>query len=112
MTRVSPLLVDSVQGSRRSRRPKSQTATSAASVVNDPTEDTSVFARDPEDGLDADSLDQIVMAVDIRERGTVGCAYYVARQEKLFFMEDVKQGGVETIEIRSRARRVLAFNYY
>ena len=38
------------------------------------------------------------MAVDIRERGTVGCCYYVAREEKLYFMEDVKLGGVDVID--------------
>ncbi|QDS74512.1 hypothetical protein FKW77_007276 [Venturia effusa] len=41
---------------------------------------------------DADSLNEVVLAVDLRERGTVGCAYYVARDEKLFFMEDARLG--------------------
>jgi hypothetical protein len=30
-----------------------------------------------------DSLDEIIMAVDLKERGTVGCCYYVAREEKV-----------------------------
>lgn len=47
---------------------------------------------------DADSLNEVVMAVDIRERGTVGCSYYVAREEKLYFMEDVKLGGPEVVD--------------
>lgn len=38
------------------------------------------------------------MAVDVRERGTVGCSYYVARLEKLYFMEDVKLGGIEIVD--------------
>ncbi|KAF2804902.1 uncharacterized protein BDZ99DRAFT_425101 [Mytilinidion resinicola] len=38
------------------------------------------------------------MAVDLRERGTVGCCYYVARDEKLCFMEDVKLGGVDVVD--------------
>jgi DNA mismatch repair protein MSH5 len=45
-----------------------------------------------------DSLNEVVMAVDLRERGTVGCCYYVAREEKLYFMEDVKCGGVEVVD--------------
>jgi len=48
---------------------------------------------------DADALNEVVMAVDIRGRnGTVGCAYYVARGEKLCFMEDVKLGGVDVVD--------------
>jgi len=39
------------------------------------------------------------MAVDMRERGTVGCSYYVAREEKLYFMEDVKFGSIETVDL-------------
>ena len=37
------------------------------------------------------------MAIDMRDRGTVGCSYYVAEEEKLFFMEDLKLGSIETI---------------
>ncbi|KAL1618838.1 hypothetical protein SLS54_006953 [Diplodia seriata] len=47
---------------------------------------------------DIDALDEIIMAVDIRERKTVGCSYYVAREEKLYLMEDMKLGDVETID--------------
>lgn len=50
---------------------------------------------------DADALNEVVLAVDLRERGTVGCTYYVARDEKLYFMEDAQLGGVETIEARN-----------
>ena len=38
------------------------------------------------------------MAVDLKERGTVGCCYYVAREEKLYFMEDVQLGGVDVVD--------------
>ncbi|KAF2276083.1 mismatch repair protein 5 [Westerdykella ornata] len=46
-----------------------------------------------------DTLNEVIMAVDLRERGTVGCSYYVAREEKLYFMEDAKLGGIELINI-------------
>ncbi len=49
---------------------------------------------------DNDSLNEIVMAVDLRDRGTVGCCYYIARQEKLYMIEDVKSGGIEVIDTR------------
>ena len=45
-----------------------------------------------------DSLNEVVMAVDVRDRGTVGCAYYIAREEKLLLMEDVKLGGADIVE--------------
>lgn len=49
---------------------------------------------------DIDALDEIIMAVDIRERKSVGCSYYVAREEKLYLMEDMKLGDVEVIDTR------------
>ncbi|EMD01095.1 hypothetical protein BAUCODRAFT_62522 [Baudoinia panamericana UAMH 10762] len=48
--------------------------------------------------FDTETLDEVVMAVDLSERGTVGCAYYVARQEKLYFMEDVQLGGPDIVD--------------
>lgn len=47
-----------------------------------------------------DSLDQVIMAVDMRDKGTVGCCYYVAREEKLYMMDDVKYCGIEVIDAR------------
>ncbi len=46
------------------------------------------------------------MAVDLRDKGTVGCAYYVAQDEKLYFMEDVKFGGPEILETCNVPRSV------
>jgi DNA mismatch repair protein MSH5 len=43
-------------------------------------------------------LDNVIMAIDMKERGTVGCAYYVAREERLFCMEDVVCGGKDVVE--------------
>src|SRR5438034_9082838 len=41
-----------------------------------------------EDELEAE-LYQTIMAIDIRERGTVGCCYYVAHEEKLYLHEHI-----------------------
>ena len=38
------------------------------------------------------------MGVNLTDRGTVGCAYYVARTETLYFMEDVKLGGADVVD--------------
>jgi DNA mismatch repair protein MSH5 len=40
------------------------------------------------------------MAVDMTPSGTVGCCYYVARDEKLYFMEDIQCGDVHIIDSR------------
>ena len=49
---------------------------------------------------DADALNEVVMSLDMRDRGTVGCCYYIARHEKLYFMEDVRLGGVDVVDAR------------
>jgi DNA mismatch repair protein MSH5 len=48
---------------------------------------------------DADSLNEIIMAIDMKERGTLGCAYYIAREEKLYMMEDIKMAGLDIIDL-------------
>jgi DNA mismatch repair protein MSH5 len=44
-------------------------------------------------------MNEIIMAVEMKERGTVGCAYYVAREATLYLMEDIKMAGLETIDM-------------
>lgn len=61
-------------------------------------EDEAVIEEREED----DALNEVVMAVDLRDRGTVGCCYYVAREEKLYLMEDVKHGGLDVIDTRKQ----------
>lgn len=70
-----------------------------------PTSITPSLGRDHfEDDLSDEALDEIVMAVDWKPRGTVGCAYYVAEQEKLYFMEDIGSGGLDIIEARKNLK--------
>lgn len=38
------------------------------------------------------------MAIDMKDNGTVGCAYYVAIDEALFLQEDVPLAGIELVE--------------
>jgi len=61
---------------------------------------------------DIDTLNEIVMAVDLRDKGTVGCAYYVAQNEKFYFMEDVKFGGPEIVETCNVPRSVGGIGYW
>jgi DNA mismatch repair protein MSH5 len=74
------------------------TAPGASTVISRTAEYSSTAGHEQEIDLEADDLNEIVMAVDVRDSHTVGCAYYVAREEKLYFMEDVRCGGVDTIE--------------
>jgi DNA mismatch repair protein MSH5 len=62
--------------------------------------DEDVFDNDEEV---ADHLNEVIMAIDLRERGTVGCCYYVAMEERLYLMEDVKYGGLEVVQARKIA---------
>lgn len=47
---------------------------------------------------DSDAIHETILAVDMRGRGTLGCAYFVAREEKLYMMEDIKLAGLEIID--------------
>lgn len=44
-------------------------------------------------------MNEVILAVDKRERGTIGCAYYIAREEKLCLMEDIKMAGLDIIDM-------------
>ncbi|KAF3480173.1 mismatch repair protein 5 [Arthroderma uncinatum] len=48
---------------------------------------------------DDDDLCKVVMAVDIKDRGTIGCSYYSAQEEKLYVMEDITYGELDMIDI-------------
>lgn len=43
-------------------------------------------------------MNEVIMAIDMRGSGTIGCAYYVAREETLFLMQDIKSGDMDLIE--------------
>ncbi|KAJ2987793.1 hypothetical protein NUW58_g4315 [Xylaria curta] len=50
----------------------------------------------------ADAINEIIMAIDMRDRGprgsTLGCAYYVVLEEALYLLEDVAMAGVDLVE--------------
>lgn len=46
----------------------------------------------------SEALEQIVMAIDRQQRGAIGCAYYAAREEKLYCLQDMNNGSLEVIE--------------
>jgi DNA mismatch repair protein MSH5 len=47
---------------------------------------------------DADAMNEIIMAIDMKNRGTLGCAFYIAREEKLCLMEDIKMAELDIVD--------------
>ncbi|KAF2019048.1 hypothetical protein BU24DRAFT_341301 [Aaosphaeria arxii CBS 175.79] len=45
-----------------------------------------------------DQLNEVIMAINTDGVSTVGCCYYVAREERLLFMEDAKFGGIDMVD--------------
>jgi DNA mismatch repair protein MSH5 len=96
----SPALPALAQCTGVSLRPSS-----SQTLVNSPPRDENVvrgeiIESDAETQLreDADAMNEIIMAVDLRDHGIIGCAYYIAREEKLCLMEDIKMAGLDIID--------------
>ena len=45
-----------------------------------------------------DELEQVVVAVDMRDSGTVGCSYYSALEEKLYLLGDLRHSSENIID--------------
>lgn len=45
-----------------------------------------------------DLRNEVIMAVDVKEKDSIGCCYYEAREEKLYLMEDVRLGGLGLLD--------------
>ncbi|GAD99872.1 predicted protein [Paecilomyces variotii No. 5] len=66
--------------------------------------------RDAEQDFDED-LDTVVMAVDIKDRGTVGCCYYVAREERIYLLSDARIADptiIDSIKLEVKPTMLLA----
>lgn len=53
---------------------------------------------DIEQREDEDMLNEVIMAIDVRDRGNVGCCYYVARNQQIAILSDVQGGGLGIVE--------------
>ena len=103
-------------GSNTSRRSSSRSTSTVATGPNTPhvqiqqgphldststhttAEGTSRNAVGCDEDSGDDTLDEVILAVDLTPRGTVGCCYYVARDETLYFMEDIEFGDVDVVD--------------
>lgn len=94
--RLYPLLTQQKFENSDYSEPSSRAPISEISqAIDTPEDDANVQDREIDD-----SLDQVIMAIDMRDKGTVGCCYYVAREEKLYMMDDVKYGEIDVIDAR------------
>ena len=100
---------ESLQGQGRRKAPLRRPSTRSGRPISVATsrtfggdERSTVATEAPPDDFEADidMQNEVVMAVNLSDRGTVGCVYYVARDEKLYFMEDVRMGGADVIDAR------------
>ena len=70
-----------------------QISYTAASVVNVTQEDRA------EGGPEEDSItDEVIMCVDVRERGAVGCCFYESSTGSLHMVEEIQCGGLDVID--------------
>ncbi|KAI5309465.1 MutS protein msh5 [Ascosphaera atra] len=63
-------------------------ASSVGRPANQEVQDDSTF----------DNEAQIVMAIDIKSKDTVGCCYYVSDEQTLYLLEDITSGGNDMVE--------------
>ena len=95
-----PVEERSQSSSRPASRHFGRLASLASSRTSDGEEQSTPVAehRDDDANDDPELLNEVIMAVNVTDRGTVGCAYYAARTEKLYFMEDLKFGGPDIVD--------------
>lgn len=73
-------------GQLSSQRPNKEDAFSVESEAE-------ILARE-----DADEMNEVILAIDMRDKGTIGCSYYIPREEKLYLMQDIKMAGLEIVD--------------
>ncbi|KAI2466390.1 muts domain V-domain-containing protein [Annulohypoxylon bovei var. microspora] len=93
----SPQLPPHPQRQRLSLRPPSSRASLKNSGRRQEDDDDS-RVDDVLSNEDADALGEIIMAIDMKDNGNLGCAYYIAMDETLFLLEDVAMPGIDLVE--------------
>lgn len=48
--------------------------------------------------LTDDDLDLVVVAIDVRDSGTIGCSYYSTEEEALYLLGDMPSFGSDNID--------------
>ncbi|KAK8019771.1 hypothetical protein PG990_004909 [Apiospora arundinis] len=95
----SPQLPPHPGRARLSLRPSSLRGSSTGRST--PSEDNNDWQGQVDDRFsadDADALNEVILALDMKPNGNLGCAYYIAFEEALFMMEDVPMASMEIVE--------------
>lgn len=94
----------SLQGQGYRRAPRDASDRLASSVGARASADETTTGTNAVPGVareeypDVELLSEVIMAVNLTDRGAIGCAYYVAQTETLYFMEDVQMGDTEMVD--------------
>lgn len=80
-------------------RPLSSSASERLSLRAENNVVTSVEETEAEVQLreESDCINEAIMAIDMKA-GAIGCAYYVARDETLYLMQDIKSGVLDIVD--------------
>ncbi|KAJ5987399.1 hypothetical protein N7451_011764 [Penicillium sp. IBT 35674x] len=73
-------------------------SSSAAKQLRTPFRTETQHEADYSESSIDDDLGHVIVAIDIKDYGTVGCAYYSAEHEKMYLLGDSRSGGMETID--------------
>ena len=79
----------------RSRALSEATAPSSKSVHH---RNDGIDSEDEE--VEGEVLNEVIMAIDMRGKDTIGSAYFVTAQETLYVLADVRYGSIDIIEKR------------
>lgn len=56
------------------------------------------LAEENQNEDDGDGVNEVIMAIEMKDNNTVGCAYYVTLEETLYLQEDIPMAGMELVE--------------
>ena len=80
------------------RHPAALSSTSSSAHESNGTAYNEETETDIQQREDDDAMNEIIVSIDMKDRGTIGCAYYIAREEKLCLMEDIKMAGLDVVD--------------
>lgn len=84
---------------RRAHKVPTSQLPPSASTAPDDAESVHDLRADVQGQVLDELMDDVVMAVDMRDKGTVGCCYYLAVRETIFLMVDIKSAGLDIIDL-------------
>lgn len=99
----TPLQIpSSMRSTNKRRRLETRSRASTQSIAG--VEPSSVVPIDIEGdaaaGDETEVVNEVLMAIDMRNGDTIGCAYFTTVEETLYVLNDIKYGGIEVVEKR------------